>query len=1059
MPRAHRSPFDPFYPRRTSPVLPLIFIAALASVLVLQPPGARAAAAATAWHVIGSSVGACTQADPNCRTIQAAVDAASSGDSIFVDVGTYKENVIVSKDLAIYGGANTTVDGTQAGRVFTVHSGTVSLSGMTITNGKTDLNGGGIYNCGTLSLDHVTVSNNAAGAGGAGGIFNCGMLRVTDSTVSGNTDGGNGGGGIFNNGAATATVTRSIISNNSAGGILNGGTMNVTDTTVGGNTAFEGGGIANFGALSITNCTVSGNTASAGGGILNNGELNVTSSTVSNNAAREGGGIIYLINQVNDSSSKLTNSIVAGNTASFGPDLRGQFISQGHNLIGKSNGSTGFNDGVNDDIVGTADGPVDPRLAPLGNYGGPTQTQLLLCGSPAIDAGDNSASATDQRGVARPAGEAADMGAVEMQRAQINSQDGGAGSLRQLIQDAPGGAVIDLDQCMAVTVTLTSGGIGIDKDLTLNGPGPDLMTVRRSAAQGTPEFLIFDIFAREFTVNLSGMTVSNGRSPEGGGIYNGGTTSITNCTISGNSAAGNTPTGNLWGGGIFNSGALTVTDCTVNNNVADEGGGIYNAGGNPVGGTLTVTNSTINNNSTGSKLGGNGGGGIFNDGGTLTVTNSTVSNNHSADFGGGILNNAGCCLQIGALTVMNSTVSGNSAIGGGGIENNAGVVNVSGSIVAGNTASTGPDLEGAGGQFTSQGHNLVGKSDKFTPVFADGVNGDIVGTTSAPVDPHLLPLGDYGGPTRTQLPRPSSPAIDAGDDAVPDTLPGLTTDQRGFARKAGSHVDIGAVEFDPGVDTVDGPQFFVRQHYNDFLNRAPDPSGFQFWTSQIAACGSNLACASDRRVNVSAAFFLSIEFQQTGYYVYRVRKAAFGDINPPAVPVPVRFGEFLGDSQAVAKGVVVGIRDWQQQLENNKRAFAFTFVQRPEFLARYPGLTGAAEFVNTLNANAGDVLNDAERLALISELSSDPTDINLRADVLRKVAENVALQQHEFDRAFVLMEYFGYLRRDPDDPPDSDFSGYNFWLSKLDGFGGDFQKAEMVRAFINSAEYKRRFGQ
>jgi hypothetical protein len=156
--------------------------------------------------------------------------------------------------------------------------------------------------------------------------------------------------------------------------------------------------------------------------------------------------------------------------------------------------------------------------------------------------------------------------------------------------------------------------------------------------------------------------------------------------------------------------------------------------------------------------------------------------------------------------------------------------------------------------------------------------------------------------------------------------------------------------------------------------------------------------------------------------------------------------------------VVVGQGDWQQQLATNKAAFALAFVQRADFLARYPGSTSATDFVNSLNANAGGVLNDTERSALISELSPNPSDASLRADVLQKVAENVVLQQREFDRAFVLMEYFGYLRRDPDSAPDADFSGYNFWLSKLNQFGGDYVKAEMVRAFITSDEYRRRFG-
>jgi hypothetical protein len=258
---------------------------------------------------------------------------------------------------------------------------------------------------------------------------------------------------------------------------------------------------------------------------------------------------------------------------------------------------------------------------------------------------------------------------------------------------------------------------------------------------------------------------------------------------------------------------------------------------------------------------------------------------------------------------------------------------------------------------------------------------------------------------------------------------------------------------------IDDDSSFVRQHYRDFLNREADAPGLAFWTNEITSCGSNQQCREVKRVNVSAAFFLSIEFQQTGYLVYRMDKAAFNDINAPAVPVPARLNEFLLDTQSIQQGVVVGQGNWQQQLDANKAAFALAFVQRPEFLARYPAPTDAAAFVNLLDVNAGGVLSAGEKTALINELSPNPSDAALRASVLRKVAEDSDLVTREMNRAFVLMQYFGYLRRDPDAAPDSNFSGYNFWLAKLDSFGGDFVRAEMVKAFISSGEYRRRFGQ
>jgi hypothetical protein len=258
-----------------------------------------------------------------------------------------------------------------------------------------------------------------------------------------------------------------------------------------------------------------------------------------------------------------------------------------------------------------------------------------------------------------------------------------------------------------------------------------------------------------------------------------------------------------------------------------------------------------------------------------------------------------------------------------------------------------------------------------------------------------------------------------------------------------------------GQNLADNSTFFVAQHYRDFLSREPDASGLNFWTNEIESCGADAACRDVKRNNVSAAFFLSIEFQETGYLVYRLYKAAFGNV--AGTPVPVRFQQFFPDTQEIGRGVVVGQGDWRAQLEANKQAFALKFVQRPEFLARYPSTLSPAQFVDALNANAGGVLDANERTNLINELTANNTNAG-RASVLRRVAEDANLVQQEFNRAFVLMQYFGYLRRNPNDPPDADFAGYNFWLGKLNEFNGNYITAEMVRAFITSIEYRQRFG-
>jgi hypothetical protein len=255
---------------------------------------------------------------------------------------------------------------------------------------------------------------------------------------------------------------------------------------------------------------------------------------------------------------------------------------------------------------------------------------------------------------------------------------------------------------------------------------------------------------------------------------------------------------------------------------------------------------------------------------------------------------------------------------------------------------------------------------------------------------------------------------------------------------------------------VEGAGFFVRQHYVDFLNREPDPSGLNFWTNEITQCGADAACTELKRINGSGAFFLSIEFQETGYLVYRMYKSGFGNLT--GAPVPVRFNEFLRDTQQIGQGLQVGVGNWQAQLEANKQAFSLGFVQRPEFLAAFPGSLTADQFVTQLATNAGIVLSSTERTNLLVVLGSTPADVTKRASVLRSVAENPDLKSAEFNKAFVLMQYFGYLRRNPNDAPDLDFSGYNFWLGKLNSFAGNFVNAEMVKAFILSDEYRHRFG-
>ncbi|HEX8117900.1 MAG TPA: VCBS repeat-containing protein, partial [Pyrinomonadaceae bacterium] len=197
----------------------------------------------------------------------------------------------------------------------------------------------------------------------------------------------------------------------------------------------------------------------------------------------------------------------------------------------------------------------------------------------------------------------------------------------------------------------------------------------------------------------------------------------------------------------------------------------------------------------------------------------------------------------------------------------------------------------------------------------------------------------------------------------------------------------------------------------------------------------------DGKPDLAAAFFLSIEFQETGYLVERIYKAAYGDATSPnvvgTVPV-VRVRELLADARQIGQNVVVGQGDWQSQLTANKSAFALEFVARPRFAGEFPSSMSADEFVSKLDRNAGGVLSAQEKSSLVATLAQSPADAQRRATVLRAVAENAELRQREFNRAFVLMQYHGYLRRNPDDPQDADFRGWKFWLDKLNEFNGNY---------------------
>ncbi len=268
----------------------------------------------------------------------------------------------------------------------------------------------------------------------------------------------------------------------------------------------------------------------------------------------------------------------------------------------------------------------------------------------------------------------------------------------------------------------------------------------------------------------------------------------------------------------------------------------------------------------------------------------------------------------------------------------------------------------------------------------------------------------------------------------------------------------------PDFNVVDDTKSFVRQQYHDFLNREPDAAGLAFWVDNIDRCNdaarrpidlSVAQCKQVMRINTSAAFFLSIEFSQSGGLVQAFYAAALDrPNNRPG------YLEFMRDNQAVGRGVVVGEGDWQQTLNENRDAFMKDFVMRPEFVGLYPTVDAPASYVNKLYLHAlGREASAGELGQALNEFGGSlaADDPGARARVLLQVtkAEDFG---GEFNRSFVQMQYIGYLRRNPNELPDTNFAGYDFWLSKLNRFNGNFIEADMVGAFITSSEYRARFG-
>jgi hypothetical protein len=423
----------------------------------------------------------------------------------------------------------------------------------------------------------------------------------------------------------------------------------------------------------------------------------------------------------------------------------------------------------------------------------------------------------------------------------LNNSDHDPGSLRAVLAGASNGDQIVFDPSLTgQTITLTTGELLLNRDLTITGLGAGQLAVSSNHASR-----VFEV-AGNTTVSLSGLTIANGGGTNpgftGGGIKNAGT-----LTVSDSALLGNEVSFEGYGGGIYNTGMLTISHCTLANNgvdvpgygAANYGGGIYNLGslavdtstftGNQAlygagiynGGSLSVSASTFSSNQINPtdyffgetpNLGGGGiwngpaataavttctfsgnfgtwstrGSGLDNEGGIFTLDNSTLSGNTATSGGGGIFNR-------GSLNVTDCTIAANANNQdndprhlGGGIAN-AGTLNLRNSLLAGNTDDGGaPDLSGG---LTTSGYNLISDTSG---------GGGFTTTDLLNIDPLLGPLQGNGGPTQTMALSPASPALNAGDPAQAGVA-----DQRGVVRGGG--VNIGAYQASASVFLLTAP--------------------------------------------------------------------------------------------------------------------------------------------------------------------------------------------------------------------------------------------------------------
>jgi len=793
--------------------------------------------------------------DTGAGSIRQAIADVCPGGTINFDASLSGINIGLNTQLVI--AKNVTIDasalsawvglsGSSAHRVLYINGTNVTLNRLMIYAGRTaspDVDGGGIFNQGNLTILNGYIWGNTATNNG-GGIYNAGTLTVTNSTLQSNQ--AVSGGGLLN--AGTATVTGSTIYNNYV--------------------SSEGAGIYNEWVtpnLTVSNSTFRGNRAdAAGGGIASYGGLNVTNSTFSDNGtAGFFGSDIF---QQSSGALSLANSILANSNGGFNCYAGGSVTSVNNLIEGDANCGAALT--------------ADPALGLLGSNGGSTETMLPGTGSPAIDAGNDTVCAAspvngrDQRGMPRPQGAHCDLGAVEV--GDVTQKN-----ITSFTFASPAATGVIGTNTIAVTVLYGTNVTALVPTITHTGAS---MSPASGVAQNFTGPIVYTVTAvdgstKAYTVNVTvalnpaksitsftipgqiggtmineaagtiALTVPYGSltalvptivhtgasvSPASGVAHDFTNPTIYTVTAADGSTkaytvtvtmqcgsaitvanANNSGVGSLRqaiidlcaGGTITFGGDYTIllgSTLTLGKNLTiDAASRIVTVDGQNAVRVFDVSSSvtTVLNNLTiaHGATGGNGGG--INNAGTLTVKNSTFVAN-SGYLGGGIYNNA-------TLTVANSTFANNIVTDGGGIFNDtAGSLTLLNSTFSGNTANW------AGGSLFTQGtlnyaNNILANSTLFpaTTGMECAFNGGTLGTNlnnlvedgscSATLngDPNLGSLASNSGRTQTFALLPGSPAIDAGHDTTCAAAPVSGKDQRGLNRPLGTHCDIGAYEY------------------------------------------------------------------------------------------------------------------------------------------------------------------------------------------------------------------------------------------------------------------------